>query len=110
VVDFSPFQYENYTLENPEITLVFPHVEESRKKVICHEVESRETILRNLFNSASEKLGKSILLYGKMALPGLDTVVLSQNRQRNLEKFMKIGKFEKSLLWISGVKEVMDIV
>jgi hypothetical protein len=110
VVDFSPFQFEDYVLDDPEIILAFPHVEEKRSKVIHSEVKDRETILRNLFNSASEKLGKSILLYGKFAVPGLDTMTLAQKRMENLETFLTSGNIERSFVWVSGVREVINIV
>jgi hypothetical protein len=66
VVDFSPFQAENYMIKNPEIILLFQYVEEKRSSIIYEETNNKKLILRNLFNSASEKIGKSVLIYGRI--------------------------------------------
>ncbi len=110
MVDFSSFRAEEDTLSDPEITLIFPHVEEKRERLIHKEVKDRESLLRTLFNTASEKIGKSMLLYGKWAVPGLDTLFLAEKRLERLEKFLERGKIQKSFLWVSGVKEVIEIV
>ena len=110
VVDFSPFQVREYKLIDPEIILIFPHVEEKRERVIRKEIKDREILLRNLFNNASEKMEKSLLLYGKWAIPGLDTFPLAEKRRERLEKFLERGRVKESFLWVSGVKEVMKIV
>ncbi|HIE43887.1 MAG TPA: hypothetical protein EYP78_03710 [Candidatus Omnitrophica bacterium] len=110
VVDFSPFQVESDTLQNFEITLVFPHVEERKEQVIHQEVTDREFILRNLFNNASEKICKSILLYGEIGIPGLDTIELANKRIRALNLFLELGRIKQSFIWVSGVREVEGIL
>jgi len=110
VVDFSSFQVENYTIKNPEIILLFPHVEEKRGSIIYEETNNKELLLRNLFNSASEKIGKSVLLYGKIGLPGLDNIFLAEKRVDNIKKFIKKAKITKSALVVLGVKDVEQII
>lgn len=109
VVNLSSFQYSDYRLINPEIYLVFPHIEEKRDHISCKEVKDTEIILRNLFLSASEKIGKSNLLYGRMPLPGLDTPLLAEKRKENLENFLKSGAIKQCLSWVSGVKAAQEI-
>lgn len=109
VVDLSSFQYREYRLVNPEIHLVLPHIEEKRDHISCQEVQDYEIILRSLFFSASEKIGKSNLLYGCMPLPGLDTRLLADNRKENLEKFINSGAIKQCLSWVSGVKAAQEI-
>jgi len=109
VVDLSLFQTDKYQIRPSDVILIFPHVEERRDRIICEELKDREILLRKLFNNASDKIGKSILLYSKLAVPGLDSVRLGQRRKENLEKFLQSGKVKKSLLWISGVKEAREI-
>ena len=110
VVDFSLFKVEEKVLKDPRIVFIFPHVEEKRERIIYRELRDRESILRNLFQNASEKLGKSLLLYGCWAVPGLDTPVLAEKRMERLMKLLEKGKVEKTLVWVSGVKEVSEIV
>jgi len=109
VVDLSLFQVDEYKIQPTEVILIFPHVEERRDRIIYEEIREMETLLRKLFNNASDKIGKSILLYGKLAVPGVDSVRLGQKRKENLEKFLQSGKVKKSVLWISGVKEAKEI-
>ena len=110
VVDFSPFQVDRYKLIDPDIVVIFPHVEEKREIIIHKKIKDRETLLRNLFNTASEKIGKSVLLYGEFALPGLDTLYLAEKRRRRIERFLEIGKIKDSFLWASGVKKVIELM
>jgi len=110
VVNFSSLQEENYLIKNPEIFLLFPHVEERRSRIIYEEIENKELILRNLFDSASEKIGKSVLLYGRIGLPGLDNTALAGKRVENMRHFMKKAKITKSALAVLGVKDVDQII
>ena len=109
VVDLSRYQDTSDRIQNPEIILVFPHVEEKRRNIIVREIQDRETLIEHLFHAASEKICKSQLLYGRMAVPGLDTDVLAQKRLRHLESFIHSGLIKLSLSWISGVTEVTEI-
>jgi len=109
VVDLSSFQCSPYQLNNPEIFLVFPHVEEKRDRLVCQETKEKESLLRHLFHSASEKIEKSILLYGHLALPGIDTLHLSKKRKDSLEKFIKTGIIKNSFTWVSGIKDIPKI-
>jgi len=110
VVDFSSFQVEDYVLRNPEITLVFPHIEEERKNIIEKDVAEEEMLLRILFDNVSQKIEESILLYGRIALPGLDALHLAAKRMKNIERFLNRARILRRLFWVSGVGEVMGIV
>ena len=109
LVDLSPFQCSPDQLNNPEISLVFPHVEEKRDRLIFHEIKEKESILRQLFHSASEKMEKSLLLYGQVAVPGIDNLFLVEKRKVSLEKFMEKGIIKNSFFWVSGIKDIPKI-
>ncbi len=109
VVDLSPYQETNDRIQNPEIILVFPHIEEKRKNFDVCEIQDRKTLTRYLFHEASEKICKSQLLYGRMAVPGLDTDELAQKRLKHLENFIQSGLIKLFLSWISGVAETPKI-
>lgn len=111
VVDLASFQYQDYKLADPDIYLVLPHIEEKRDQVLCQEISDsgRELVLRYLFFSASEKIGKSNLLYGRMPISGLDTLLLAEKRLQNLEHFLNSGSIRKCLSWVSGVKAAREI-
>jgi len=109
VIDLNSYQEPSERIQNPEIFLVFPHVEEKRENIVVSEIQDRETLIRHLFHAASEKICKSQLLYGRMAVPGLDTDVLAQKRLKHLERFIQSGIIKLSLSWVSGVTGVTEI-
>ncbi len=109
LVDLSPYQCSPYQLNNPEISLVFPHVEEKRDRLVIDEVKEKELLLRRLFHSASEKIEKSLLIYGQMALPGIDNLFLAEKRKVSLEKFLDKGIIKNSFSWVSGIKDIPKI-
>ncbi|MBN2244648.1 MAG: hypothetical protein JW755_02265 [Candidatus Aminicenantes bacterium] len=109
LVDLAPFQCSPDQLINPEISLVFPHVEEKRDRLVFHEVKEEEALLRQLFHSASEKIEKGLLLYGQMALPGIDDLPLAEKRKVSLEKFLKKGIIKNSFSWVSGIRDIPKI-
>ena len=109
MVDLSSFQCSPYQLSNPEISLIFPHIEEKRDRLVYQEVKGQESVLRRLFHSASEKIEKSLLLYGQMALPGIDNLFLAEKRKLSLEKFIEKGIIKNSFTWVSGIKDIPKI-
>ena len=106
IVDLSSYQTKEYLCKNPEVTLVIPHVEEKRQKVVQEDVEDRDAFLRTLFHNTSDKVGKSTLLYREFAIPGVDSVNLAQKRKDHIRDLLRSGVIKKSLFWVSGVSEV----
>lgn len=62
------------------------------------------------FISASEKIGKSVLIYGRIGLPGLDNIFLAEKRVDNIKNFIKKAKITKSTLAVLGVKDVEQLI
>ena len=88
------------------MVLVIPHVEEKRQRIIQEDVEDRDAFLRILFHNASDKIGKSTLLYREFAIPGVDSVSLVQKRKDNIRNLLRSGIMKKSVIWVSGVNDV----
>jgi len=109
LVDLCNYQVEDYQLSDPEVMVVFPHVENNWDGFEYREIADKEILLRKLFASASEKIEKSILLYGCQAVPGLDSLQLSEKRKINMEKLLQSGVIKKSLGWVSGVRDTKEL-
>lgn len=109
VVDLSGYQTEMDDLEDPEVALVFPHVEEFRPRILCGEMSNREDLRRALFTSATEKLDKSLLLYGRLAVPGLDTLDLAEQRVADIDRLLDGGRIRVALTWVSGVRDTHKV-
>ncbi|MBN1274141.1 MAG: hypothetical protein JXB26_17900 [Candidatus Aminicenantes bacterium] len=109
VVDLAAFQTVRNHLESPDVFLVFPHVENKWDKVVWEDIKSRENLLRELFLNVSEKLGKSLLLYGRMPVPGIDTFELGRKRFHTIELLLDSGRIKRALRWISGVGDAAEL-
>lgn len=79
-VDMSGTTTEEATLINPTLSIIFPRIETGYENAIVRAIENPRTITRLLFESASEKIGTSYLLYEEVPLPGLDNPQLAQAR------------------------------
>jgi hypothetical protein len=106
LVNLSAYQTESDVITNPDVVLVIPHVEEMRKRIIEREREDQEYLLKTLFLNASDKIGKSMLLYGQFAVPGFDSSALAQEREKNIRRLLTRGVINKSIIWVSGVADV----
>lgn len=109
VVNLSGYQDERERIENPEIVLVFPHVEEEWERFWMEELKSQEELLRRLFHNASEKVGKSQILYGRMPVPGLDTSFLAQKRWNRLQRLYESGRLSQSFQSTTGIQDIPRI-
>jgi len=106
LVDLSTYQTEVDVLTDPDVLLVIPHVEEVRNCIIEKKTEDQEYLLTTLFLNASDKIGKSTLLYGRFAVPGVDSPHLAQKRTENIKKILAKRVIKKSIIWVSGVADV----
>lgn len=109
VVDLSSYQDERERIENPEVVLIFPHVEENWDRFRLEELHSREELFRKLFLNASEKLGKSQFLYGRMAVPGVDDPLLARKRGNRLQRLYESGTLSLILQCTTGIKDANRI-
>jgi hypothetical protein len=71
---------ERTELVNPRLSFLFPRIEAGRDQAILNDVARPRTLIRLLFESASEKLGSTTLLYEELPVAGLDSPGLAQAR------------------------------
>jgi hypothetical protein len=71
---------ERGELINPRLSFLFPRIEAGRDQAIVRDVARPRTLIRLLFDSASEKIGGTTLLYEELPVTGLDSPALAQAR------------------------------
>ncbi|MGD8243763.1 MAG: hypothetical protein PVG25_00785 [Anaerolineae bacterium] len=71
---------EQADLINPKLSFIFPRIEAGRERAIVHDIAYPRTLTRLLFDSASEKIGGTTLLYEELPVTGLDSPALARAR------------------------------
>jgi hypothetical protein len=71
---------EQTELLNPKLSFIFPRIEAGREHAVVYDVARPRTLVRLLFDSASEKIGGTTLLYEELPVTGLDSPALAQAR------------------------------
>ncbi len=71
-------------------------------------VEDKRSLCKLLFDSASEKIGGTFLLYEKMPILGLDSLSASKKRLNAVNKLIVYEKLDKAVRIISGAKNCLE--
>jgi len=107
VVDFSQFQAPANYLDNPQIILVFPHIEQEKRESIVNEVKNKRVISKCIYDNISSKIGETILLYEEVPVDGLDTPSSAKRRFQAIHKFTQYRKLQKALNVIAGTRNCL---
>lgn len=107
VTDLSQFQVPSDHLNNPQIFLVFPHIEQEKRESIVNEIKDKKVISKRLYDNISSKIGETILLYEKIPVAGLDTPLSAKRRLQAVNKFTQYGKLQKAVNVIAGTKNCL---
>jgi len=107
VTDLSQFQVSSECLNDPEIVLVFPHIEQEKKESIVNELKNKRIIRKYLYDNISSKIGETILLYEEVPVTGLDTPLSAKNRLRAVDEFIQSAKLRKAINVIAGTKNCL---
>lgn len=100
---------ERDVIVNPRVTLLFPRIEAGRDRAIVSDLKNRAKLKHMLFNSATEKIGGTTLLYETIPVDTIDTPELMRRRLEAMERFVS-GEVEiiraKSIL--AGTHNCME--
>jgi hypothetical protein len=80
-IDLSSYRWKEESLVDPELIILFPRVEEGCPSFVVHPFSDDRVAAKSLFANVSEKIGETIILYDKIALPGMDNVELAEARR-----------------------------
>ncbi len=88
-VDLSAHKCPLDALEDPEVVILFPRIEEGRDSFFLSPMENPARAAQALFDNISEKLAETVVLYDKIPVPGLDNSDLARARLRAAEKLAR---------------------
>jgi hypothetical protein len=101
---------ERAELINPKISFIFPRIETGYDYSTVRDVAHPRTLIRLLFDSASEKVGSTVLISEELPVTGLDSPVLAQARWEAISRLVSAPQWEiaqaKSIL--AGPKSCME--
>jgi len=106
-VDLSQFQVSSDYLNNPQIVLVFPHIEQEKRESIVNEIKDKRVMRKRLYDNISSKIGETILLYEEVPVTGLDTPFSAKNRLRAVDEFTQSDNLQKAISVIAGTKSCL---
>lgn len=109
-VDLHRATTEQAELVNPKLSFIFPRIEAGREHAIVHDVASPRTLTRLLFDSASEKIGGTTLLYEELPVTGLDSPALAQARWEAVSQLVAAPHWEikQARTILAGPKSSME--
>jgi hypothetical protein len=79
-VSMHPTTTERSSLVNPKISIIFPHIDSGIERAVVRDINSPRKLTRMLFESASEKIGSTMLMYEAIPVMGFDTPTLAGAR------------------------------
>jgi len=109
-VDLHRATTERAELVNPGLSFIFPRIETGLERAIVRDVASPRTLRRLLFDSASEKIGSTILLYEELPVAGLDSPALAQKRWETISQLVVAPQWEvkQAKSTLAGPKSCME--
>jgi len=95
-------------LLSPSLRIVHPKVESGRDRAIVGRLERRETLVKLLFDNATEKHGGTVLLYDRLPLPSLDTPELMVRRLAAMEALCARATIKSARTTLCGARNCME--
>lgn len=108
-VDLSQFETYSDELKDPEIIVLFPHIEEVKEKMQLSDLsDKKRIILKLLFENASEKIGEEFLLYESIPISGIDNEDAQKKRFDAIKNFLDKGRITKTLKIVAGARNCWE--
>lgn len=101
---------EQAELVNPKLSFIFPRIEAGRGHAIVHDIARPRTLTRLLFDSASEKIGGTTLLYEELPVTGVDSPALAKARWEAVSQLVAAAHWEikQARTILAGPKSSME--
>jgi hypothetical protein len=93
-VSMHPVTTERRELLNPTLSFIFPRIEAGYEHALVRDVARPRTLARLLFESASEEIGATPLLYEELPVTGMDNPVLAQARWEAVSQLVAAPRWE----------------
>lgn len=97
-------------LLNPKLSFIFPRIEAGHDQATVHDIAQPRTLVRMLFESASEKIGGTTLLYEELPVAGFDSSALAQARWEAATQLATAPRWEikQARTILAGPKSCME--
>jgi hypothetical protein len=108
-VDMHAMAVQSKQLIDPTMILLFPHIERGQARVVIRELQA-QPLTRRLFESASEKIGATLLLHEQLPAISLDTAELAFARLEGVQRLIRADpwKIRSARVVSSGLKNCME--
>ncbi|MFA9406728.1 MAG: hypothetical protein ACERKX_13025 [Anaerolineales bacterium] len=109
-VDLHALSSTRVELVNPTLSFVFPRIEKGIEQVKVKDITDPKEIARRLFDSASEKIGSTFLIYDSFPVGSLDTSDLAAKRWQAVERLVTGEKWaiKQAKSSLAGPKNCME--
>lgn len=95
-------------LVNPRLHLIFPRIEGERSRAQTKTVGDRDTLIRSLFENASEMIVRPRLYYGQLAFASPDGPEHTQRRIELVEALVDRAKLGQVKTVLAGTRNSLD--
>jgi len=97
-------------LTNPTISIIFPRIEIGHQRAVVDDIPQPRSLIRMLFEIASEKIGATYLLYEELAATGLDSPQLAQARLDAISRLVSASNWEikQARTTLAGPKSCLE--
>ncbi len=108
-VDLSAYKTGFSKVTNPnKIYLIFPRIEEGRKRLTTSYVENKNKVIKLLFDNISQKISETFILYDSIPVMGLDEEETAYQRLKNLEHLIKMPNLAQVSSRLSNPKNCWE--
>jgi len=108
-LDLSTYKTSFSKITDPnEIYLIFPRLEEGRKRLITNTVENENKAIKMLFDNISQKLSETFILYDSIPVRGFEEEETSYQRLKNLQHLIKLPNLSQIAIRLSNPKNCWE--
>lgn len=103
---------EESELVNPKLSFIFPRIEAGYEHATVEDIPQPRTLIRMLFEVASEKIGNTYLMYEELPAVGLDTPQLAGNRWDAVSRLVAAPEWtiKQARSILAGPKSCMEVI
>ena len=100
------------TLTNPTLSFIFPRIEKGYQHANVEDIPNSRTLIRLLYDVASEKIGNTFLMYEELPAVGLDSPDLAENRWEAIRQLVSASHWniKQARTTLAGPKSCMEVI
>jgi len=107
-ISLESLQAEPDEIEGPEVSFLFPRIEEGRAQSHVTEVTDRRKLAKRLFDNATQKIGESVLLYESLPMMSLDSPAAARRRLDAMGRLLDTARLGRCVTVLAGPRNCWD--